>query len=411
LEQQLLANSVKMTIIIKEDISKELAKDLPSPNSEHVVLVQATPEERSHQVACNGVFWRGVLSHEAYIGRENHLAAQDLVKNDGMTTWVLVDQQNPAKRRVLCGCETFRKKALVAHNGVIRETVCHGVGSVFCPVEHRGKGYAARMIKDLGEILRTWQTDTSLFSILFSDIGKKFYAQHGWKAFPSSHIALPALEVQNKKSSLPKARPLYSADLAELCALDEKLLRSSLQETMKQSSKVMVGLIPDVETIKWHHAREEFVGFEFTKRMPEVKGAMVGEEIGKRVWCYWTRMFYNSDPKSRHDNTLHILRLVVESEGTIDWEVNPPSAEQMKILEPSIAALFAAAQEEADKWNMQDVWLWNPNSVTVKAAQSLDTSTEVIHRDDESICSLRWYGDEKELNNVVWVENEKYGWC
>ena len=46
----------------------------------------------------------------------------------------------------------------------------------------------------IGKILKTYQKENSkdtLFSVLWSDIGKEFYAARGWQPFPSSHVALP----------------------------------------------------------------------------------------------------------------------------------------------------------------------------------------------------------------------------
>lgn len=105
--------------------------------------------------------------------REQYLADQDLTRNGGITWWVLVDTA-VSPRRVLCGCETLRKKAFVARDGKVEEVVCHGIGSVFCPPENRGRGYAGRMMKELGRKLRTWQAEERpcLFSVLYSDIGK-----------------------------------------------------------------------------------------------------------------------------------------------------------------------------------------------------------------------------------------------
>jgi hypothetical protein len=58
-------------------------------------------------------------------------------------------------------------------------SVVHGIGSVFCPVEFRGRGYAGRMMELLGEKLRYWQSNNGCpFSILFSDIGKVRLRSH-----------------------------------------------------------------------------------------------------------------------------------------------------------------------------------------------------------------------------------------
>jgi hypothetical protein len=274
------------------------------------------------------------------------------------------------------------------------------------------------MMTELGPKLRTWGVrdgESAAFSILYSDIGKQFYNTYGWEPFNSSHISIPTsyLQVPTYASlELPQARPLLASDLPKLCAVDEQLVRSSLKDA--PADQTFVALLPDIATIRWHHARENFVGQELHGNAPEVKGAIVGTEPGKRIWCYFTRMFYNADPSKSEGNTLHILRIVVEERGLFTWE--RASAEvDLSAYIPAIAALFKAALEEARKWNMAEVEIWNPTEATVKAAQVLAPDAKVIDRDIESIASVMWYGARKSpgpvADEVDWLGNEKYGWC
>lgn len=147
---------------------------LPPGDSPTLVLVEPTEDEKVIQWTKNAPAWRGALSVEAYIRRERFLSSQDNTKDGGQTWWVLVDEA-ASERILLAGCESFRKKAIVAKDGQIKDVITHGVGSVFSPPEHRGKGYAGRMMQEVGKKLRTWQTSEKtdcLFSILYSDIGK-----------------------------------------------------------------------------------------------------------------------------------------------------------------------------------------------------------------------------------------------
>lgn len=62
------------------------------------------------------------------------------------------------QRRILASCETIRRRAFVGGggngDGGVREGVVHGVASVFCKEEYRGRGYASRMMRELNGILR-----------------------------------------------------------------------------------------------------------------------------------------------------------------------------------------------------------------------------------------------------------------
>ena len=213
---------------------------------------------------------------------------------------------------------------------------------------------------------------------------------------------------------LPETQPLYFNDLPKYCGIDEILVRTSLANATKD--KTFVALIPDIATIKWHHAREDFVAQELhgKGKIPDVKGAIVGTEPGKRVWCYFTRTFYNADPAASKGNTLHILRIVVEEQGLFTWERASTDADMSAYI-PAIAALFKAALVEAKKWNMERVDLWNPTDATFKAAQMIQPDAKIIDRDEESIASLMWYGERKSAGPVAdevdWLGNEKYGWC
>ncbi|KAF2667844.1 hypothetical protein BT63DRAFT_480753 [Microthyrium microscopicum] len=389
------------------------SRELPSFDSPSLMLLHPTEAEKDQQTRENGASWQGALpTLEAYARREKHLHSQEATVNGGLTSWVLVDNSDPNKRLAICGCESIRKRALVAHEGIVKDTGAHGIGSVFCPPQYRGRNYASRMMTDLGETLKAWQNEKgNLFSILYSDIGKRFYAKHGWKPFPSTHVSIPASTPKRTSEKLPVASPLHREDLALLCDIDEALLRKRIKTISATNDKVFVTIIPDIQTIRWHHAREEFVGKELYGSTFDIKGAIVGDTVGQRAWCIWTRMWYNADPTETEENTLHILRLVIEEKDVGDWEhVKFDDADRQRYV-PMIASLLAAAVERADESVMESVEIWNPNALTLEAAKLVFPKAAIEDRESESICSLRWYGDEKLEDSVVWLGNEKYGWC
>ncbi|KAF2131391.1 hypothetical protein P153DRAFT_364981 [Dothidotthia symphoricarpi CBS 119687] len=395
--------------------------DLPKGDAPTLALVRPTEAEKFIQFNLNGAEWRGALSLATYLRREATLSQQALTRDDGISYWILVDtsmSSNPldpssGTRLPLASCETYRKKALVWQDGRVQELISHGIGSVFCAPHLRKRGYAQRMMKELGKALKTHQTSEGrecLFSVLYSDIGKTFYNALGWEPFNSSHVSIPgSVSKHVDANSLPTARPLYAEDLDELCKIDQALMRRSL-ELRSKSSKTAIALLPDIETVEWHHAREEFVGMELHGKVPKVKGAVVGTEQGKRVWCYWTRVWYNANPAEAKGNTLHILRIVVEDEDDLS-RVDGSSTDHSH--DAAIAALLAMAQREAEEWRLEHVEAWNPTPATVSAAQKLEPGAEVVDRDSESIASLQWYPqhDGPVADKIDWVGNEKYGWC
>ncbi|KAK4494120.1 hypothetical protein PRZ48_014418 [Zasmidium cellare] len=383
---------------------------LPDKDSADIYLVVATRDELLTQQQANSDEWRGVLPAEAYVRRETYLYSQELTRDGGMTPWVLVHQPDPkGPRQILCGCESIRKRALVARDGQIEDVISHGVCSVFCSPDKRGRGYAGRMMKEMAQRMEHWQLDngkSSPFSILYSDIGKDFYALRGWQAFPSAHVSVPALATTTPAD----VRLLKNEDIAELCALDEKLVRQKLYK-LKTSNRTTVAIVPDHATIAWHHARDDFVANELYGKTPSVKGIMVGDRPGSRIWMYFTRVWTYLQEDC--PNTLHILRLVIEDESLLDF--SPASSADADKLEGTdvvraIAACLQVAQSEAALWDMKDVTIWNPTSATLAAARSLDPKAAVVEREHESIASLNWYGSGS-VTDIDWVCNEKYGWC
>lgn len=152
--------------------------DAPSSDSPSLALVHPTADEKSAIRRLTSDEWRGPLSRSAYFRREEFIHSQPLTRDGGVTFWALVDTSTHTftARRVIASCETYRKRALVTKgNGKVEDVVSHGIGNVFCDPQLRGRGYAARMMKEIGEKLYTWQQDDGIkvdFTVLYSDIGK-----------------------------------------------------------------------------------------------------------------------------------------------------------------------------------------------------------------------------------------------
>lgn len=211
----------------------------------------------------------------------------------------------------------------------------------------------------------------------------------------------------------PAAASLYADDLAELCTADEAALRDRVAAFPMRTDHVLVALIPDIHTLQWHHAREDFLAEELFKRSPVIKGAMTKTEDGSRVWCTWTRTFGNEED----GHILNILRLVIEGEEHFERQVSEeagvnslPSSDQQRLS--ATASILQAAQREAAAWSMQDVQIWNPSPLATLAVKHIKPSATLVHRDSESIASLRWHGPGVGSNvEIDWIANEKYGWC
>ncbi|KAI9792235.1 MAG: hypothetical protein M1833_001234 [Piccolia ochrophora] len=424
--------------------STSVNTNLPDSQASCLVLAHPTADEKLTICKANAESWRGPLSQEAYLDREKTLFNQSLTLDGGITHWILVRGDAPEGTRVvLASCETIRKRAVVAcasaaeDGAAVKDVICHGVASVFTEPCLRGRGYAGRMMQELRTTLQTWHVDRSvneghevLMSVLFSDIGKEFYSRHGWHPFPSSHVCLPSLpsSLETHLSQLPPSRPVLTSSIQKLCLIDEKLIRESIRWPLGEQ-KARVGLIPDIETISWHLARQDFVSQHLFGSTPEVNGAKVGEEAGRRAWCIWARSWYSNEGANDADNTLQILRLVVDDDlGTVSSDDCEGVNAGFKVK--MVASLFIAAQKEAAKWHTSTVQLWNPSPIAVQAAKLVSELTSsgekprtleslVIDRESDNITSMLWYGSHSryptlrsiDWTNVDWIANEKYGWC
>ncbi|KAJ5690527.1 hypothetical protein N7462_004919 [Penicillium macrosclerotiorum] len=388
-------------------IAAEVPSSLPAGDSPDLILVPATPEERLATIRLNSIAWQGPLSLNEYIARENHLYDQRLTR-DGLTCWVLVDGTEPAgERTILSSCESYQKKALLAHGGRVEDVATHGVGSVYCRPEFRGKGYAKRMLEELSRQLDTWRMEKeprgrALFTVLFSDIGKSFYAQFGWRPFLSSHLALPARakDAEANGDGQSKVRDLLAQDV-ETAMCSEAVIakeREQMRLASQDSIVAKVAILPDFDHFVWHWAREDFfVENKLPNRpLPMVKGA--GNDDA-RVYCTWNRNF----AETPEDNVLYILRWVYD---------DPTSPEEEQVLVQAMACLLRRAQQEAHEWGLSHVEFWNPTPLLHKAVTLLDPEAQIVHREKSSICSLRWSGEEQGLGKEVdWFLNEKFAWC
>ncbi|KAF7846151.1 hypothetical protein BT93_L5117 [Corymbia citriodora subsp. variegata] len=376
---------------------------LPNGKDESLVLLQATSAEYLQTQVLNSGEWSGFLDLPAYLDRETHLLTSDLTKKGRSTAWILTSLNLPANddgtRQILAACETICKDAYVALDGKLDKIVSHGICSVFCRSEYRGRGYAARMISELGKQLESWQQSNGTkgtFSTLYSDIGTKFYSKLGWQVYPSDHITLPSIsqqEFDEQARILPSVRDLTFDHLKALPLV--RYTETQVADSSKKApSTPQVAYAPTAAIFQWHFMREEFLTRHLNQPFPVAKGA-IHEQSG--IALIWARTYANN-PQDWHLSSLHIV---------IPPEVELDESEQVKIF----ASLLLRAQLEAQAYAMQQgVEIWNPPQVVLRAAELLaKQEVKVITRDEEHLCSLRWNADLNE--EVVWLGNEKYAWC
>jgi hypothetical protein len=213
--------------------------------------------------------------------------------------------------------------------------------------------------------------------------------------FASHQITISFSDTASPSSfSAAGTKPLKNDELSRLCELDIANLKKRLQ-TIDTVENQHVAFEPSHAQLHWHFVREEFVSQKLFNRVPEIKGAITNDG---QSWIYWDRNF--------GENKMNIQR-VVHPEQAID---------EAESAWGSAVALLEAAVAQAGEWNLKKVVVWNPDDFIAKAAEKLGImypqalAVRLEERTEGSIPSLRWKGD-KSLENVIWDQNEYYGWC
>ncbi|KAF3926566.1 hypothetical protein AA313_de0203437 [Arthrobotrys entomopaga] len=401
--------------------------DVKHPN---LIIRQATIPERHQTWVINKESWAGVLSENAYYLREAHISSQDLTRNGGITYWLLVDPAAPcdgscpqSPDHILSACEAIRKPSLIVrHDGEVEEVICWCIGSVYTAERHRGKGYAKTMLQLLGHQLKEFRDPSDPtrahlrvgFSVLYSDIGKKFYAKIGWQPHQSSHISFPAKLPSSISSA--KVKNVLKSDLRALCAADCLHIRRLVTtSSFPAGLKARCVQFPTVEVMDWHHAREEYIGQYVTTKAPAVKGAWAaitqnaqyppqeGSEGLDAVWAIWTHDFGLKK--------LVFLRL----------HIPPIDKSNQDAVHQALRQIVISAVREAEAWDFKEIISWNPTDATENAVASVfgkesEGGYDLVHREMDSIASLMWYdreegSEEVEPEGIEWCVNEKFAWC
>jgi len=390
--------------------------ELPDSLSSDLCLAHPTADECVTIWNNTSASWKDSLTVSLYLKESLFLTTVPLAKDGGMTTWILVDKNLlPDQRTILCSCESFRKRSITSTpNGKVSDAIVHGIASVFCAPELRARGYATRMLRELAKVLHDWQSEHAkcVGSILYSDIGKTYYSNLGWHPnLTNFHVVFQPW----KKSDQPLgiAHAIAADSLAELCFRDEAMIRRDLAAPAEGSSLRMT-IVPDLDHMLWHIRKEEFVCDLLFGKVPHAIGAIAGPP-GSQVWVIWTHRYYEHPDANSTENTLYILRLVIENHN-IERNFSSDAA---KVLSDNndetvgyLTAVLQAAQAEATEWGLDQVKLWDPIPAVQELIAQSGIDHSVVEREEESIASGLWYDDNGEASVApLWINNEHFAWC
>jgi GNAT superfamily N-acetyltransferase len=383
----------------------------PAPDSsdnlttEDVVLSIASPHQRELSWRLNSTAWAGPMTFDQYLGRETAMAESSLSRDGGTIYFVLHPRNDP--ETIVSSCEVVRKRALVTlpgHGTTPYEAGAYGIASVFTNPRFRGRGMASHMLRKVQEYV-DGELKT-MFGVLYSDIGREYYSQLGWKDFPSPQLLLTLSDARKSDGdadassslSAPGSVMLGEDEALTLCDLDVKLVFHLLVKNTErggEDGKARVAFLPNEEQISWHFTRDKYVCKVLAGREVVNRGARTENGFAWIIWDHDLR-----------EKKLKILRLVEDC-------VRNRRKDQ---LLGDVKTLLRAALVEAQDWGLSKVLVWNPSPATATAAAELwselqpQVQVTLEERDDGSIPSLRWR-EGRPVDNVVWELNEYYAWC
>ncbi|KIY69219.1 hypothetical protein CYLTODRAFT_420934 [Cylindrobasidium torrendii FP15055 ss-10] len=361
----------------------------------NLILLPATEEQKLESRHRSFKEWGKDQTLEQYLVRDTLLEREEHALNGKFTTWVLTLADDPKTMEFKCSCETYRRDALVLHPSAQKPSSApaFGIASVFTPAEHRKRGYAKHMMRLLHAEL---QRQDAIASVLWSDVGAKFYAVcspydskvvssasslDGW-IVRGAHSALWSTSQQlTANTDMPVGwRWLSSTDMPEVWKREDQAIAAQLSESVGNAKdKVLFSFLPSAGVAEFQVVRALRLWKALAPPL-EHRGIELPNGQGLVTWSF-----------DRRPNTLLVTRIRVMS------SVSPEDIKQLLLVLMGLARTHQ--QERLEIWNMPEA--------LIPASRELGFEHE---ERTAHLPSIKWYGPEP-LDKVVWANNERFCWC
>ena len=337
-----------------------------------------------------------MLSLDQYQRKEELQRATPFSRR-GSIFWALVDDKEDkgdsnlvAGRTVLyCHCETHRFDCVVRRSsGKTERGYSYHIGSVFTLPEYRKRGLATFFMKVLAKQLG--KLSRAFVSVLYSDIGPTYYDKLGWKLHPSKMATLDVANPRNVNTDCSDAELVsLSLDekLDELLQADNARLVTELASDKFQGREAFV-VLPTRDSIEWQFCiGEHFARVRGYEELPSHCGVKNNEDA-YILWCH-----------NLKESTLYVVRARFPEKS-----VNCANTTRM---------LLNKALEEARKFKLKKVAIWDPSSSLQHADVRCHLDIEFVDRED-SLSSAMMFHHESDADSDTslphWLGNEKYAW-
>lgn len=371
--------------------------------TQDVVFTRADETTRKLAWRLNGEDWASPLDIDSYMEGKAKVSTHALARDDRCIYWILAHKHDGT--HIIASCESIKKSVFIAGKAAggegssrgFVETTGFAIASVYTNPKYRRLGMAAFMLRKLQEYVDAEST----CSVLYSDIGRAYYANLGWDVFPSDQATIHLHQDHFVIPGTATARYLTMDDLPELCAKDVESLRARFTNHFAlDTAKTHVAFVPDHAQISWQLERETFV----TQRLYSDKEIVNRGAISHcgRSWCYWVHYW--------REKTLKILRFVQLDNNP---ETGEAVTEDQKVWD--LIELLQAAAAEGAAWGLKKVLVWNPDELVTRGIKRFhdfhEQEVDVVfdERTDTAIPSFRWKGAASTAK-TVWEENYYYAW-
>jgi hypothetical protein len=289
-------------------------------------------------------------------------------------------------------------------SSTVNEVAGYGIASVYVPPRNRGNGYASHMMRLLHWVLAPrsalpttfpaeWGTPPpegphdARFSVLYSDIGRDFYAKcgpvpgkdirHGWLVMGACSTQWDVLaQSDNAPNQATAGRKWLSrSECIDIWKQDAELTRAELPVLARQKAKTVFAFLPD-----------QGVGQFSIQRL------MTFDEHLEPV--------YPLEPWG-------VLLLGTDSLTFATWTFEPGTKivvlTRLRATPQTLPELLAALKYKAHELGFDIIETWDIPNGLKDAAEKLGSRT--IER-AEHLSAAKWYGDEAD-DEVEWIFNEK----